>query len=124
MKILHVDDEIDIREITQLSLELDPTFDVLSAESGAMALRKMSDFTPDVILLDMMMPDMDGPSLLKILRDRPETANIPIIFMTAAAQRQMVDDLKSLGAIGVISKPFDPMMLGEEVKALHSGVER
>ncbi len=116
MKILHVDDDADIREITLMSLELDPTFDVMSAESGALAIEIVPKFLPDIIILDVMMPDMDGPTVFRALRDRPETENTPIIFMTAAAQRHMVDDLKSLGAIGVISKPFDPMSLADRVK--------
>ncbi|MCA0961128.1 response regulator [Salipiger bermudensis] len=118
MKILHVDDEADIREIAEMALSLDPTFEVASAKSGAAALESISDDAPDVILLDVMMPEMDGPSLLKILRARQETADIPIIFMTAAVQHQTVDNLKSIGAIGVIGKPFDPISLADEIKAL------
>ena len=118
MKILHVDDEADIREIAEMALSLDPTFEVASAKSGAAALESISDDAPDVILLDVMMPEMDGPTLLEILRARQETAHIPIIFMTAAVQHQTIEKLKSIGAVGVIAKPFDPISLADEIKAL------
>ncbi len=118
MKVLHVDDDADIREIAELSLQMDPDLEVASAESAAAALDRIEAARPDVILLDVMMPDMDGPGLLGVLRDRPETADIPVVFMTAAAQRHMIDDLVSLGAAGVISKPFDPMSLAGELRAL------
>lgn len=116
MKILHVDDEPDIREIAQLSLEIDPENDVISASSGAEALKILEDFTPDVILLDVMMPEMDGPDLFTKLQEQHHCASIPVVFMTAAAQRQTIDDLMALGAGGVISKPFDPMELASELR--------
>lgn len=118
MKILHVDDEVDIREITEMALSLDPAFEVVSAESGAAALERIAEDRPDIILLDVMMPDLDGPSLLKLLRACPETADIPIVFMTATVQSQTADHLKSLGAIGVIGKPFDPIALPDDIKDL------
>lgn len=116
MKILHVDDEPDIREIAQLSLEIDPENDVVSASSGAEALKILEGFTPDAILLDVMMPEMDGPELLARLQEQKHFASIPVVFMTAAAQRQTIDDLMALGAGGVISKPFDPMELATELR--------
>ena len=118
MKILHVDDEADIRDITQLSLELDPGFDVASVASAAAALDRIPDFAPDIILLDVMMPEMDGPVFLNVLRSRSDTAGIPVIFMTASAQLHMVDELRSMGAAGVITKPFDPMVLAKDVKKI------
>ncbi|MGR3792631.1 response regulator [Vannielia sp. SX4] len=118
MKLLHVDDEPDIREITAIALALDPDIEVVSVESGAAALESISTGAPDVILLDVMMPEMDGPTLLKILRESRETADIPVIFMTAAAKYQSENHLKSIGAVGVITKPFDPLTLAKEVKAL------
>ncbi|SPJ26376.1 response regulator [Palleronia abyssalis] len=116
MRVLHVDDDADIREIAELALRLDPAFEVLSAASGAEALDRVSDFAPELCLIDVMMPGMDGPSLWLALRDHPLTADVPVIFMTAMAQSHMVDDLMRLGAIGIIAKPFDPMKLAEEVK--------
>ncbi len=120
MKVLHVDDEPDIREIAQMALELDPAFEVESAESAAVALEKIERMHPSVILLDVMMPGMDGPEMFRILRARPETAGIPVVFMTAAAQKHMIEDLRSLGAAGVISKPFDPMSLADDLKEVMS----
>lgn len=118
MKVLHVDDEMDLREITQLSLELDPDIEVDSAESAAHALALIGTSQPNIILLDVMMPDMDGPNLLRVLRDRPDTKDIPVVFMTATAQMHMIDALMSLGVVGIISKPFDPMSLAGELNDL------
>lgn len=118
MRVLHVDDEPDIRDIAQLSLELDPRFEVDSACSAAVALDRIDAAKPDIILLDVMMPDMDGPGLFRVLRERGDTSDIPVIFMTAAAQRVLVRDLMAMGAIGVISKPFDPINLAGELRSL------
>lgn len=118
MQILHVDDEPDIREIAQLSLEMHPDNVVTSADSGATALKLLDELTPDLILLDVMMPEMDGPGLLAKLQERDEFSNIPVVFMTAAAQQQTIDELLALGAQGVISKPFDPMQLAEQLRAI------
>lgn len=116
MQILHVDDEPDIREIAQMSLEMSGGFNVVSVGSAQDALERLNDFKPDAILLDVMMPEMDGPGLFRVLRSRDDCTDIPVVFMTAAAQRQSMDELMSLGATGVISKPFDPMTLGAELQ--------
>ncbi|PZX16977.1 response regulator receiver domain-containing protein [Palleronia aestuarii] len=118
MKILHVEDEADIREIAELALKFDPDFEVTSVANGADALERAAEIDPELLLLDVMMPDMDGPSLLKTLRGHARTAGTPVIFMTAAAQKHIVDDLMQLGAIGVITKPFDPMTLAEDVREI------
>jgi two-component system OmpR family response regulator len=114
--ILHVDDEPDIREVAELSLGLDPVFVVRSCGSGDEALVVAAQWQPDVILLDVMMPVMDGPATLSRLRDNPLTARIPVIFMTARAQTRELDRFRGLGAIGVIAKPFDPMSLASSVR--------
>lgn len=116
MQILHVDDEADIREIARLSLEMNPANVVTSAESGMAALQILENLIPDLILLDVMMPEMDGPGLFSRLKTHENFTDIPVIFMTAAAQQQTVDDLLALGARGVIRKPFDPMELAEQVE--------
>lgn len=121
MKILHVDDEPDIRDIAEMSLELDPQFDVDSAASAAAALERIDIAKPDIILLDVMMPGMDGPGLFQVLRQNCGTSDIPVIFMTAAAQSSRIDELMELGAIGVISKPFDPISLPGEIRSLVIG---
>src|ERR1700688_3509516 len=116
LRVLHVDDESDIREVVGISLGLDPDFVTRSFSSGQEALTAAADWTPDIILLDVMMPVMDGPATLLALRENPKTAGIPVIFMTARAQARELDRFRSLGVLGVIGKPFDPMMLAASVR--------
>jgi two-component system OmpR family response regulator len=116
LRILHVDDEPDIREIVELSLGLDPAFTVRSCASGSDALATAADWSPDLILCDVVMPIMDGPATLARLRKCPQTAGTPVVFMTARAQRHELEHFKSLGATGVIAKPFDPMTLPDAVR--------
>jgi CheY-like chemotaxis protein len=116
IRILHVDDEPDIREVVEISLGLDPGFTTRSCGSGEEALVAAIDWQPDMILCDVMMPVMDGPATLMRLRENVLTANIPVIFMTARAQTRELDRLRSLGALGVIPKPFDPMTLAASVR--------
>jgi CheY-like chemotaxis protein len=116
LRVLHIDDEPDIREIAAASLSLDPELEVRGCASGADGVAAAAEWRPDLILLDVMMPAMDGPMTLKCLRENPQTANIPIVFMTARAQTRELDHFKSLGAMGVIVKPFDPMTLAAAVR--------
>ena len=114
-KILLVDDEDDIREVAQMSLEMTAGWEVVAAGSGPEALRLAAAERPDAILLDVMMPGMDGPATARELKGRAETADIPIVLLTAkvqAADRRRFDDL---GVAGILSKPFDPMTLADEV---------
>jgi CheY-like chemotaxis protein len=117
-KVLLVDDEDDIRTIGQLSLSRVGGWRTVLASSGAEAVRKAAEERPDVILLDVMMPGMDGPTTYGQLRAQEATAATPIIFMTAKVQKQEVARYLALGAAGVIGKPFDPMALPEEVRRL------
>jgi CheY-like chemotaxis protein len=117
IRVLHVDDEADIREVVELSLALAPDFATRSCGSGQEALAVAADWQPDIILLDGMMPVMDGPATLARLRDNSQTASIPVIFMTARAQARELDLFRSLGAVGVIPKPFDPMTLAASVRS-------
>ena len=117
-RILYVDDEDDIREVAAMALELDPGFDVRDCGSGAAAIEAAAAWRPELILLDVMMPGMDGPTTLAALRAQADTAGIPVVFITARTQRDDVDRLLSLGASSVIAKPFDPMTLAERVRAL------
>lgn len=110
-RLLYVDDEDDIREIAVMALEIDPEFEVQACASGAEMLAVAPQWMPDLILLDVMMPAMDGPSAFRKLREQPATADVPVVFITARTQPHKVEELKSLGARGVISKPFDPMAL-------------
>jgi CheY-like chemotaxis protein len=116
-KILYVDDEADIRDVAQMSLELDPEFDVRTCSSGRQAVSLAAEWMPDLILLDVMMPEMDGPTTLQALRDQPATADVPVVFITAKSQAAEVEALLRTGARGVIAKPFDPMALAASVKA-------
>jgi CheY-like chemotaxis protein len=111
LRTLSVDDEPDIREIIELSLGLDPLFVVRACPTGRDALRDAVEWRPDLILLDVMMPVMDGVATLAELRADRRTAMIPVVFMTALAQTHEQARFKSLGAAGVIPKPFDPMRL-------------
>jgi len=117
-RLLYVDDEPDIREVAELALGLDPEFEVRTAGSAAEALQTLGDWAADVALLDVMMPGMDGPSLLARLRQMPEHAALPVIFVTARAQRAELQNFAMLDAIGIIAKPFDPMLLARQVRAL------
>jgi len=117
LTVMHVDDEPDIREVAAFALELDPDLSLISVASGAEALdRLMQGPGPDLILLDVMMPTMDGPSVLEKLRGIDGLAATPVIFMTARAQAEEVARLKALGAIGVVVKPFDPMTLARQLR--------
>ena len=117
LKVLHVDDEPHIREVAAFALELDPDLEVRSAASGREALALLGEsFAPDVILLDVMMPELDGPGTLEQLRRLPDLADTPVIFMTARAQSHELDRFLKLGAIAVIVKPFDPMALARQVR--------
>jgi CheY-like chemotaxis protein len=116
-KILYVDDEYDIREVAQMSLELDPGFDVKTSASGASAITDAAHWRPDIILLDVMMPEMDGPETLRRLQANPSTSDIAVVFITARTQTHEVEQYKSLGAAGVIAKPFDPMSLAQAVRS-------
>jgi CheY-like chemotaxis protein len=115
LRILHVDDDPDIREIVKFSLGLDPLFEVTSCAGGEEAIAISAGCEPDLILCDVMMPGMDGPAVLKRLRERPGTAKTPVLFMTARAQTEDIEKFKRLGA-GVITKPFDPMKLADIVR--------
>lgn len=116
-RILYVEDDTDIQEIATLALETVGGFTVQVCSSGRDALDAATAFMPDCVLLDVMMPGMDGPATLAALRADAATAGIPVIFMTAKVQPAEVEQLSSLGAIGVIAKPFDPMTLAAEVRA-------
>lgn len=121
MKVLIVDDEADIRRIARLSLGRIGGMEVAEAEGGAEAVARALEEKPDVILLDVMMPGLDGPAALAALRTEPATAGIPVVFLTAKAMRSEVERLKALGARGVLTKPFDPMTLSGDLRAVLEG---
>lgn len=116
VRILLVDDEPDIREVVDVSLGLDPEFKTRACASGADALAVAAQWSPSIILLDVMMPLMDGPTTLAKLRKDPRTADIPVVFLTARTQTEEIRQFISLGAKGVLCKPFDPMTLAASVR--------
>jgi CheY-like chemotaxis protein len=113
--ILIVDDENDIREVGQLALEVNSDWRVVAASSGAEGIDRAKAVRPDAILLDVMMPGMDGPMTLAHLRDDVATRDIPVIFLTAKVRVSDREYLTSLGAAAVLAKPFDPMSLADQV---------
>jgi CheY-like chemotaxis protein/HPt (histidine-containing phosphotransfer) domain-containing protein len=116
-RILIVDDEPDIRKVIERSLARDGELELRTCASGHDGLAVATKWIPDLILLDVMMPGMDGPTTLSRLRDNPLTAAIPVVFLTARARSQELDYVASLGACGAISKPFEP----KELRALVRG---
>jgi len=117
-RILYIEDEPDIQAVARLALEMVGGFTLEVCSSGAEALEKSSAFKPQLILSDVMMPGMDGPTTLKKLREFAETATTPAIFMTAKVQPGEVALYKELGAVDVIPKPFDPMTLAGKVEEI------
>ena len=117
IRILLVDDEPDIRAVVDVSLGLDPEFSTRACASGADALVMAAQWSPSLILLDVMMPVMDGPATLANLRKDPRTAYIPVLFLTARTQIGEIEHFVSLGAQGVLAKPFDPMTLAARVRS-------
>lgn len=117
IKLLHVEDDADIREIASMALSLSDELDVMQCESGEAALAALEGFAPDILLLDMMMPGMTGRQTLERVRAIPAYRDIPAIFMTARAQHAEIEELLAIGAAEVISKPFDPMQLADQILA-------
>ena len=113
--VLIVDDDDDIREVAQLSIEVGAGWTVLSASSGSAGATLAAAERPDAILLDVMMPGLDGPATLDRLQSIAETRSIPVIFLTAKARPSEQERLAALGVAGVLSKPFDPMSLPGQI---------
>jgi CheY-like chemotaxis protein len=114
-RILIIDDEADIREVTALSLETVAGWQVIVAPSGAQGIRRASLEQPDAILLDVMMPDIDGPTTFQILKQNGTTAHIPVLLLTAKVQGPDRRKLDELGAAAILSKPFDPLTLADQI---------
>lgn len=118
MKVLIIDDEEDTRAIAGMSLNLLGGLEVIEADCGEDGITKAAELRPDVILLDMMMPVMDGPHTLVKLQNTESTKDIPVIFLTAQGMQSEIDRLKQLGALGVLTKPFDPAALAGQVRQI------
>lgn len=117
-RVLVVEDDADIRKVAQLALEAVGGLTVRLCADGREALAVAPEYAPQLILLDVMMPDMDGIATIHALRARPDLADIPVIFMTAKVQAADLQRYVDLGAIGTITKPFDPMQLADDVRRL------
>jgi DNA-binding response OmpR family regulator len=117
-KVLYVDDEDDIREVAELALSLDPMFEVKTCPSGQDALSVIPTWKPDVIVLDVMMPGLDGPTTFALLKNQHGDDLPPVLFCTARTQADDVRSYHDLGGAGVIAKPFNPMELAAQVKSL------
>ncbi len=115
MRLLCADDEPDIRTILELALGLEPSIHADVLASGTELLARVKDIKPDAILLDAMMPDLDGYETCRRLKADPETAAIPVVFLTARAQRGEQDTAIEVGAIACLTKPFDPLTLAGEL---------
>jgi len=122
-KILYVEDESDIQSIARLALETVGGLTVEICSSGTEAIEVAEEFDPDLILLDVMMPGMDGPSTLAELRKIPSLEDRPVVFMTAKVQPHEVEHYRELGAVDVIAKPFDPMTLADKVRKVYSEID-
>lgn len=118
MKVLVVDDEEDVRYVARMSLGRVGKMTVIEASNGEEGLARARSERPDFILLDMMMPGMDGAAMFRALLASEDTASIPVVFLTAKAMASEVERLKDLGARGVVLKPFNPMTLASDVVAL------
>jgi CheY-like chemotaxis protein len=114
-RILIIDDEDDIREVAALSLESVAGWEVATASSGAQGVTRAAEFKPEAILLDVMMPGMDGPTTFRALRNNPATAHIPVLLLTAKVQSNDQRRFADLGVEAVLFKPFDPMTLSAQI---------
>jgi CheY-like chemotaxis protein len=120
-RILLVEDDPDVQVVTEFALSSVGGFSVEVCGTAREALDRVEGFAPDLILLDVMMAGMDGPSTLHALRQLPATADIPVVFMTAKVQPHEIARYRELGSLAVISKPFDPATLADRLQAIWSG---
>jgi CheY-like chemotaxis protein len=117
-KVCYVEDDEDIQRIVRLSLERVGKMTVQIVGDPNTAIDVMKTFVPDLVLLDWMMPGMDGPTLFRAMKQRPETSALPVVFITAKASHAELDELSALGAAGAISKPFNPKDLPDQLRAI------
>lgn len=117
-RICYVEDDEDIQRIVRMSLERVGKMTVAVVSDPTQAIQVISEFRPDLVMLDWMMPVMDGPTLFRQMKLRPETSALPVVFITAKAAQRDLDELKALGAAGTISKPFSPKDLPDQLRAI------
>jgi CheY-like chemotaxis protein len=121
-RICYVEDDEDIQRIVRMSLERIGKMTVALVSDPTQAIAAITEFRPDLVMLDWMMPMMDGPTLFRQMKLRPETSALPVVFITAKASQRDLDELKTLGAAGTISKPFSPKDLPEQLRAIWKGL--
>jgi two-component system, OmpR family, response regulator len=117
-RICYVEDDEDIQRIVRMSLERVGKMTVEVVSDPTLAIEAMTAFGPDLVMLDWMMPAMDGPTLFKQMKLRPETSSLPVVFITAKASPRELEELMAMGAAGAISKPFSPRDLPEQLRAI------
>lgn len=117
-KILYAEDELDVQTIVEISVWSTSNYEIKTCCNGKLLLECVEDYNPDLILLDVMMPEMDGPTTLKNLQLNEKTKDIPVIFITAKAQNHEIKLFNETGVIGVITKPFDPISLCSNIKEI------
>jgi CheY-like chemotaxis protein len=117
-RICYVEDDEDIQRIVRMTLERVGKMTVEVVGDPTLAIEAMTTFKPDMVMLDWMMPKMDGPALFRQMKLRPETSSLPVVFITAKASQQDLDELLALGAVAAISKPFSPKDLPGQLRAI------
>jgi two-component system OmpR family response regulator len=122
-RILIADDEPDILEISKIALETVGGFEVTVCSSGRMLLERLSEFEPDLIIVDVLMPDFTGPEILTEVRRKPELNSVPVVFLTGVIQKDEIEQLKETGVADIILKPFDPMTLADRINNIWKGAD-
>jgi two-component system OmpR family response regulator len=117
-RVCYVEDDEDIQRIVRMSLEKVGKMTVEVVGDPLVSIERMTAFKPELVLLDWMMPGLDGPALFRRMRETPATKDLPVVFITAKASQRELDELKALGAVGTISKPFSPRDLPDQLRAL------
>jgi two-component system OmpR family response regulator len=117
-RICYVEDDEDIQRIVRLSLEKVGKMTVEVVSDPLVAIERITAFKPELVMLDWMMPGLDGPALFRKMREVAETKDLPVVFITAKASQRELDELRTMGALGTISKPFSPKDLPDQLRAL------
>ncbi|HUJ39849.1 MAG TPA: response regulator [Candidatus Acidoferrales bacterium] len=120
-RVLVVEDDADIQKVVRMSLKMRGVGEIVVVDSGSECIERLARFTPDVILLDVMMPHLDGYETCRRIKQDPATCDIPVVFLTARAQKADRERGMKLGALGYVIKPFDPMTLHDQILALFPG---
>ena len=122
VRIFYAEDDEDIQRIVRMSLERIGKMEVRIVSDPLQAVDAIAQYKPQLVMLDWMMPGMDGPTLLKTMREQPETASYPVVFITAKATQKDHAELLELGAAGIVSKPFSPKDLPEQLRTIWAGL--